>query len=193
MVARQDVDELWRPSKKLTEVHWELQEAQDWLKGHSLKPMPLTLVPTGNTTPWRALETPGNSRGTQAVSPTKTGKGTSLGKGTPRGPETPSQLGGGALPKKQVGGSEEEPDESREGSEEGGLSQGEDEVDKMDDDVDIEVVTPGTTATRHGTQVAKLDQQEFPLMGGKWAGKGAVWKAVEIRVNVSGPPADQTD
>ena len=59
-------------------------------------------------------------------------------------------------------------------------SQGEEEVDEMDDDADIEVVTPGATASRHGMQVAKLDQQEFWLTGGKWAGKGAVQKAVEI-------------
>ena len=112
--------------------------------------------------------------------PMKTGKGALLGKGTPHGLETPSQLGSGATLKKQVGGGKEELDESREGSEEGGLSQGEEEVDEMDDDADIEVVTPGATASRHGMQVAKLDQQEFWLTGGKWAGKGAVQKAVEI-------------
>ena len=60
MVVRWDVDELWRPSKKLTEACQELQEAQDWLKGRNLKPMPSTLVPTGNMMPRCALETPGN-------------------------------------------------------------------------------------------------------------------------------------
>ena len=84
------------------------------------------------------------------------------------------QLGGGASPKKQVGGCEEEPDESGEGSEEGGSSQGEDEADETDNDADSEAVTPGVTATQCGMQVAELDQQEFPLTGGKWAGRGAM-------------------
>ena len=82
-----------------------------------------------------------------------------------------------------MGGGKEELNESREGSEEGGLSQGEDEVDETDDDADIEVMTPSTscmTATQRGTQVAELDQQEYPLMGGKWVGKGAMQKAAEI-------------
>ena len=123
------------------------------------------------------------------VSPTKTGKGASPEKGMPHGQETPSQLGGGASPEKQVGGGEDEPNASGEGSEDGGSSQGEDEVDEMDN----EVVTPGATVAWHGTQVAELDQQEFPLTGGKWVGKGAVRKAAEIQVNVSAPPADWTD
>ena len=193
MVVRRDVDELWRPSKKLTEACRELQEAQDWLKGCNLKPAPSTLVLTGNTTPWHALETLGNLRGTQVVSPTKMGKGALPGKGTPCGQETPSQLGSRVSPKKPVVGGEEEPDESGEGSEEGGSSQGEDKADEMDANVDIDAETPGVTATRRGTQVTELDQQEFLLTGGEWAGKGAVRKAAEIWVNVSGPSADQTN
>ena len=61
------------------------------------------------------------------------------------------------------------------------------------DETDNEAVTPGATVTRRGMQVAELDQQEFPLTGGKWVGKGAVRKAAEIQVNVSAPPADWTD
>ena len=61
-----------------------------------------------------------------------------------------------------------------------GQAMGKTEVDKTDNDVGSKVVTPSVTTTWHGTQVAKLDQQEFPLMGGKWAGKGAIQKAVEI-------------
>ena len=61
MVAQRDMDKLWRPSKKLTEACQELQEVQDWLKGHNLKPTPLTLVPTGNTMAQCGLETPGKS------------------------------------------------------------------------------------------------------------------------------------
>ena len=193
MTGRGVLDELWRPSKKLTKARWELQEAQEWLKGCNLKPVPSTPVPTGNTTARRALETPGNPRGTQTVSPMKTGKGVLPEKGTPHSQETLSQLGSRASLKKPVGGGEEEPNKSGEGSEEGGSSQGEDEVDEMDNGVDSRVVTTGATARQCGMQVAELDQQEFPLMGGKWAGKGAVRKAAEIRVNVSGPPADQTD
>ena len=86
----------------------------------------------------------------------------------PRGQETPSQLGGGASLEKQVGGGEDTPNASGEGSKDGGSSQGEDEV------ADNEAVTPGATVAWHRTQVAELDQQEFPLTGGKWAGKGAV-------------------
>ena len=123
------------------------------------------------------------------MSPTKMGKGTSPGKGMPSGQETPSQLGGRASLEKQMGGGEDEPDASGEGSEDRGLSQGEDKVDETDN----EVVTPGATAAWCGTQVAELDQQEFLLMGGKWAGKGAVRKVVEIQVNVSDPPADWTN
>ena len=176
MVVQRDMDELWRPSKKLTEARQELQEAQDWLKGCNLKPMPSTPVPTGNTMPRCGPETPRHARGTTVVSPTKTGKGASPEKEMPRGQETPSQLGGRASPEKQVGSGKDEPDTSGEGSEDGGSSQGEDEVDETDN----KAVTPGVTVTRRGTQVAELDQQEFPLMGGKWAGKGAMRKVAEI-------------
>ena len=53
-------------------------------------------------------------------------------------------------------------------------------MDETKNEVDNEVVTPGTAATRHGMQVAKQDQQEFLLMGGKWVGKGAIRKVAEI-------------
>ena len=165
------MDELWRPSKKLTKAQQELQKAQEWLKGCNLKPAPSTLVLTGNAMPWCAPETPQNLQGTQELSPMKMGKGELPGKGAPWGLETPSQLGSRASPKKQVG-SDEEPDESGEGSEEGGLSQGEDEADETDKDVDSEAVTPCVTATRCGMQVAEMDQQEFPLMGGNGGAKG---------------------
>ena len=99
----------------------------------------------------------------------------------PRGQETPSQLGGGASPEKQVGSGKDEPDASGEGSEDRGSSQGADEVDETDNDADIKAVTPGATATRRGTQVAELDQQEFPLMGAYGQAKGPCerqWKSV---------------
>ena len=102
----------------------------------------------------------------------KVGKRALPGKGTPWGQETPSQLGGRASPKKQVGGGNEESHESGEGSKEGGSSQGEDEADETDNDADSEVVTPTCiTATWHETQVAEMDQQEFLLMGGEMGGQ----------------------
>lgn len=97
--------------------------------------------------------------------------------GIPWGQETLSQLGGRVSPNKdvlqeQVGRGNEEPNDSGEVPEEGGSSQGKDKVDETDNDVDSEAVTPSMAATRHGTQLAEQDQQEFPLTGGKWVGKG---------------------
>ena len=113
------------------------------------------------------------------------GKRPSPDKGAHQEQETPLK-GGASLNKgahqEQVSGGDEEPDSGGEGPKEEGLSKGEDEVGDMDD----EAVTPSVAPTRCGMQVTKKYQQEFPMMGGKWVGKGAIWKAAEIRVNVSG-------
>ena len=68
----------------------------------------------------------------------------------------------------------------REGHEDDGLSQGEDKVDEMQDEAQNEA------PMRWRTQVAIQDQKEHILLAGKWAGLGAIQKANEVCVNVSG-------
>ena len=67
-----------------------------------------------------------------------------------------------------------------EGHEDDGLIQGEDKVDKTQDEVQNEA------PTRQRTQVAIQDQKEHILSAGKWAGLGAIRKVNEIHMNVSG-------
>ena len=64
--------------------------------------------------------------------------------------------------------------------EDDGLSQGEEEVDEMQDEATSKALT------RRKTQVAIEDQKTYILAAGKWAGLGAVWKANKVCVNVSG-------
>ena len=60
-------------------------------------------------------------------------------------------------------------------------SQGEDKVDKSQDDVE----TPGVIPKGHGKTVTEQDQVNQPLMGGKWVGLGVVQRAGEICLEVS--------
>ena len=60
------------------------------------------------------------------------------------------------------------------------MSQGEEEVDETQDEATSEALM------RWKTRVAIEDQKTYILAPGKWAGLGAVWKANEVCVNVSG-------
>jgi len=51
MVARRDVDLLWRPSEDLNVAHHELQDAQLWKEGKNMKSVPLTPLPKKTVVP----------------------------------------------------------------------------------------------------------------------------------------------
>ena len=70
--------------------------------------------------------------------------------------------------------------QDREGGEDDSLSQGEDEVDKTEEEAMSEA------PKRRKTQVAIEDQKEHILAVGKWAGLGAIWKANKVHMNMSG-------
>ena len=61
-----------------------------------------------------------------------------------------------------------------------GSSQGEEEVDETQDEAMSEA------PTRRKTRVAIKDKKTYILAVGKWAGLGAIQKANEVRMNVSG-------
>ena len=180
MVTRWDMDSLWRPSDKLNVACQELQEAQEWLQGRKLMNVPLTPVPMGESPAWRKRITPAD--GPVGVTPMKDGG--SLPHKTIGGllPDKTVERMRMALPKDNNGGHADGVASAQDGEDrkDDRSSQGEDEVDKMQDEAMSEALM------RQKTQVAIEDQKEHILAVGKWAGLGAVWKVNEVHVNVSG-------
>ena len=178
MVTRRDVDPLWRPADKLNVACRELQEAQEWLKGRKLVTTPLTPLPMGESPACKKRIT--SADGPAGVSPTK-GGGSSPHKAVEE--SSPSKTVKRDMSASAKDDSEKCADakasaQDREGGEDNGSSQGEDEVDETEEEVTSEA------PKRRKTLVAIKDEKEHILAAGKWAGLGAVRKANEVRVNV---------
>ena len=130
-MTRRDMDPLWRPADKLNVAHRKLQEAQEWLKSRKLVTTPSTQSPMGESPVHKKRITSADRPA--GVSPTK-GGGSSPHKAI--GELSPSKTVKQEMLASAKDDSEKREDvkasvQDREGGEDDGSSQGEDEMEEV--------------------------------------------------------------